>query len=123
VVLLAIWFAFPDDVRAKFNLTQILTLVFFGAVVGAVVWGLMRCRVDLDASGMTVVNGYTSRRFEWAQVVAISLAPGSPWAVIDLSDGTTVSALGIQGSDGALALRQVAEVREFIHRYGNGVNG
>ena len=28
------------------------------------------------------------------------LPPGAPWATLDLADGTTVSAMGIQGSDG-----------------------
>ena len=41
---------------------------------------------------------------------AVTLRPGSPWAVLDLSDGTSVSAVGIQGSDGARARRQVAEL-------------
>ena len=54
-----------------------------------------------------MVNGYRSRRFEWNEVVAVTLRPGSPWAVLDLADGTTVPAMGIQGSDGARATAQV----------------
>ena len=28
------------------------------------------------------------------------LPPGAPWATLDLADGTTISAMAIQGSDG-----------------------
>ncbi|MDX6359370.1 MAG: hypothetical protein QOH37_2424, partial [Nocardioidaceae bacterium] len=35
---------------------------------------------------------------------------GAPWAAMDLSDGTTIPVMGIQGSDGD---RAVAAVREF----------
>ena len=38
-----------------------------------------------------------------------TLPPGAPWATLDLSDGTTVSAMGIQGSDGARARRAVRD--------------
>jgi hypothetical protein len=36
--------------------------------------------------------------------------------VLDLSDGTTVAAMGIQGSDGPRAARQVREVRTLVER-------
>jgi hypothetical protein len=64
--------------------------------------------------GVTIVNGYRKRSFEWNQLVAITLRPGGPWAVIDLSDGTTVSAMGIQGSDGRRALAQVRDLRSIV---------
>ncbi len=75
---------------------------------------LARCRVDADEGGLTVVNGYRSHRLDWNQVVAVTLRPGNPWAVLDLSDGTTRSALGIQGSDGARAQRQVRQLRALV---------
>ncbi len=31
------------------------------------------------------------------------LPPGAPWATLDLADGTTISAMAFQGSDGARA--------------------
>ena len=44
----------------------------------------------------------------------MTLRPGSPWAMLDLSDGTTVPAMGIQGSDGGRALRQVRQLRALV---------
>ena len=78
-------------------------LVVIGAGIGH---ALARCRVDADEQGITLVNGYRTHRLEWNQVVAVTLRPGNPWAVLDLTDGTTRSALGIQGSDGPRAQHQ-----------------
>ena len=68
------------------------------------------------AEGLTVVNGYKTRRFEWNEVLAVQLRSGSPWAMLDLSDGTSVAAMGIQGSDGPRAVQQVREVRALVAR-------
>ena len=70
--------------------------------------------MEARADGLTVVNGYRARRLEWSEVVAVSMKPGNPWAVLDLSDGTTAQALGIQASDGARARRQVLELRRMV---------
>ena len=40
--------------------------------------------------------------------------PARPWAVLDLADGTSQPAMGIQGSDGARARRAVAELRLLL---------
>jgi len=75
---------------------------------------MARCRVDADDDGLTVVNRYRTHRLEWGQVVAVTLRPGNPWAVLDLSDGTTCSAMGIQGSDGARAQAALRELRAVL---------
>jgi hypothetical protein len=75
---------------------------------------LARCRVDADDEGLTVVNGYRTHRLAWQQVISVTLRPGSPWAVLDLSDGTTRSAMGIQGSDGRLAVLQTRQLKALV---------
>jgi hypothetical protein len=47
-------------------------------------------------------------------VVQVTLRPGSPWAVLDVANGTSVAAMGIQGSDGARATAQVRRLRALI---------
>ncbi len=110
----AIWISFPDDIRDAFTISQRVTVLAMGA--GALVIGhaLSRCRVDADADGLLVVNGYRSHRLQWAQVLAVRMLPGNPWVSLDLADGTSLSALGIQGSDGARAQRQVRTLRALI---------
>ena len=113
----AIWIAFPASVRAEFTVFQRLTLLALGLMLGSGGYALARSRVVAHEDGLTVVNGYRTRRFEWAEVLAVTLRPGSPWAVLDLSDGTSVPAMGIQGSDGGRATRQVREVRALVAEY------
>ena len=73
-------------------------------------------QVDLGngTDGLTVVNGYRKRTYEWSQVIQASLRRGAPWGTLDLSDGTTVSVMGVQGSDGARARRAIREIRAAI---------
>jgi hypothetical protein len=116
LVVVVIWFAFPQDVRDQFTIFQRGTVVFFGLCAAAAGQGLARSRVVAREDSLTVVNGYRSRRYEWNEVVAVSLRAGSPWATLDLSDGTTVSAMAIQGSDGARAVTQVRQLRALVGR-------
>jgi hypothetical protein len=113
-VTAAIWFSFPDDVRAAFTPFQRITVLAMGAAVLVIGHALARCRIEAGEEGLRVVNGYRSHRLAWAQVVAVRMAPGNPWVVLDLADGTSLSALGIQGSDGARAERQVRTLRLLI---------
>jgi hypothetical protein len=114
VVTLVIWFAFPAETRAKFTAVQLATVLSLGLGAAACGYALSRSRVDARDDGLTVVNGYKSRHFEWSQVLAVNLRPGSPWVILDLSDGTTVAAMGIQGSDGLRATRQVKMLRALV---------
>jgi hypothetical protein len=114
VLVVAVWIAWGDDVRSRFTVFQRSTLVAMG-LLGFVVWyALMRSRVTADEHGVTIVNGYRRRVFEWSQVVGINLRRGAPWAGMDLSDGTSISMIGIQGSDGPRAVRAVRELRQLV---------
>ena len=117
VVAIVIWFAFPAETRAAFTGFQIATLLALG--LGAAVCGqaLARSRLVAREAGLTVVNGFKSRQFEWSEILAVTMRPGSPWALLDLSDGTSVAAMGIQGSDGLRATRQVKELRALVEEH------
>jgi hypothetical protein len=108
------WYAFPPETRAQFTVTERITLVVIGLLFAVSGYALARSRVVATEQGLTVVNGYRLRRFDWNQILGVTLRPGSPWAVLDLSDGTSAPAMGIQGSDGARANRQVRELRRLI---------
>jgi Bacterial PH domain len=114
VTVVAVWLTLPAAAQEGFTILQRITVAAMVLGVLAVGHALGRCRVDADEGGLTVVNGYRTHRLAWQQVVAVSLRPGSPWAVLDLSDGTTRAALGIQGSDGARAVRQARQLRALV---------
>lgn len=113
-MVVAVWFAFDADIRAKFTAFQLGTLVFLGLIAASVWFALMRSRVTAATEGLTVVNGYKRRDLEWSQVIAVNLRRGAPWAGIDLSDGTSISAVAIQASDGDRAMHAVRELRRIV---------
>lgn len=113
-VCVGVAIAFGPELRAEFTTFQRLTLLVLGGMLVAVWYALVRCRITATEEGLTVINGYRRLHYAWAQVVAIRLPQGAPWARLDLSDGTSAPVLGIQGSDGPRARAHVAEVRALI---------
>jgi hypothetical protein len=111
---LAIWLAFPASVRDQFTTFQRLTVVAFGIAAAAAGFALARSRVEARADGLLAVNGYRSHLYPWAEVSGVTLRAGGPWAILELADGSSAAAMGIQGSDGARAVAQVRELREIL---------
>ncbi|MEU6094937.1 PH domain-containing protein [Streptomyces sp. NPDC047079] len=77
-----------------------------------------RPKVVAEESGVTVVNIASRRRLDWAEILQVNLRPGDPWVFLDLSDGTSLPALGIQPGiarqraiQDARTLRALAEAR------------
>jgi len=110
----AVWIGIGDDARAEFTLFQRGTLVLMGVLLFGSWFGLVRSCVTARKGGLTVVNGYRTRTYEWSQVISVSLRRGGPWGTLDLSDGTTVSLIGVQGSDGQRARTAIREIRATI---------
>ncbi|MGW3953784.1 PH domain-containing protein [Streptomyces sp. NPDC004752] len=95
-----------------------LSFVLTGALIFWVLALLARVKVVADESGVTVVNIASRRRLDWAEILRVNLRPGDPWVFLDLSDGTSLPALGIQPGIAkqraiadARALRALAEAR------------
>jgi len=118
-VCAAAWFGFDDSVRARFNILQRITILVMGAGFVACGWALGRARVTAEMEALVVVNGFRTRQLDWEQVIAIHLPDSAPWATLDLADGTTISAMAFQGSDGRRARDGVRQVRALIDREGS----
>ena len=116
VLCLFAWFGFDQETRDRFSIFQRGTIVLLGLMAFACGHALARSRVVARADSLLVVNGYRYRRFEWAEVIAVQLPPGAPWALLDLADGTTVPAMAIQSSDGDRARRAARELRALVDR-------
>lgn len=119
-VTAAIWFAFPQSVRDEFTMFQRLTVLVFGLAYAAAGHALGRSRIDVRSDGLHVVNGYRSHTFGWGEVRGVTLRVGSPWAILELADGTTSAAMGIQGSDGQRAVAQVKRLRTLLAGHSDG---
>ncbi|QGV81673.1 PH domain-containing protein [Streptomyces ficellus] len=95
-----------------------VSFVFTAALFFGVLALLSRPKVVADDEGVTVVNLTRTRRLAWAEILQVNLREGDPWVFLDLSDGTSMPALGIQPGIGkqqairdARALRALAETR------------
>lgn len=113
------WFSLKADVKAKFSGSEKGTLFFFALLVVVLVHALTRSRVEVRDDGLTVVNGYRRRDLDWAQVVAVHMPSGAPWVTLDLADGSTCAAMGIQASDGARARTAVRQLRALVASHGS----
>ncbi|MET9735017.1 PH domain-containing protein [Streptomyces sp. NPDC006458] len=73
-----------------------VSFVFTAALLSGAVLMLARPRVVADESGVTVVNFASTRRLDWREIVQVNLRVGDPWVFLNLSDGTSLPAIGIQ---------------------------
>lgn len=105
-------------IASPFTLADRVGLVLIGLAIAGLLYQLGRCRVSADDAGVTLVNPFRTRRLAWAEVLGVTMADGEPWPTLDLADGSTVSAMGIQRSDGPRARRALAELRALVHERG-----
>lgn len=110
------WVSLPADIQAVFTAFQRFTMLLLSFAAFSAWYALVRSRVVAERDRLIVVNGFKRREFTWAEVVAANLGRGAPWASLDLADGTTVPAMGIQGSDGARARAAIRELRALVRQ-------
>ncbi|MET9658295.1 PH domain-containing protein [Streptomyces sp. NPDC006510] len=101
--------------RASFIFTALL---FFGVLAL-----LSRPKVVANEDGVTVVNLTRTRRLSWAEILRVNLRVGDPWVFLDLSDGTSMPALGIQpGIAKQQAIRDARALRALAENHGTGTD-
>lgn len=105
-------------VAPQFKLFDRILIIVFGLCVAWVLHMLARCHVAADESGLTVVNAFRTRRLEWPEVLDVTMSVGEPWPTLDLADGTSLGAMGINGTEKALAARQLGELQALVHQRG-----
>ncbi|WP_171055580.1 MULTISPECIES: PH domain-containing protein [unclassified Nonomuraea] len=111
-VVMAIFIAEP------FKLPDRVAIVAFGCAVAYVLHLLGRVRVVADEEGVTIVNAVRTHRYSWPEILDVTLLVGDPWPRIDVSDGRTIGAMGIQGSEKARARQATAELEALIRERG-----
>ncbi|MDJ0465802.1 PH domain-containing protein [Streptomyces sp. H27-C3] len=100
-----------------------VSFIFTALLLFGVMLLLSRPKVEADEAGVTVVNLTTRRRLEWAEIVKVNLRPGDAWVFLDLSDGTSLPALGIQpGIAKEQAIRDARALRALAESRGSGTH-
>ncbi|MGW7575552.1 PH domain-containing protein [Streptomyces sp. NPDC054765] len=96
-----------------------LSFVITGLLVLGVLLLLSRPRVVARQEGITVINLTTRRELAWAQVVRVNLREGDAWVHLDLADGTSLPAMGIQpGIAKEQAIRDARALRDLTEKHG-----
>ncbi|QNP62271.1 PH domain-containing protein [Streptomyces genisteinicus] len=100
-----------------------LSFVFVALLFFGVLALLSRPKVVADEDGVTIVNLTRTRRLAWAEILRVNLRPGDPWVFLDLSDGTSMPALGIQpGIARAQAIAHARALRTLVDARGAGAD-
>ncbi|MFH8345332.1 PH domain-containing protein [Streptomyces sp. NPDC018045] len=96
-----------------------VSFVCTGLVILGVLLLLARPKVVARQDGVTVVNLTTKRELAWAQVLRVNLRQGDPWVHLDLADGTSLPAMGIQpGIARDQAIRDARTLRALAENHG-----
>ncbi|WP_431041192.1 PH domain-containing protein [Streptomyces sp. P1-3] len=104
---------------ARLGAAERLTFILTGALFFGVTLLFSRPRVVADRDGVTVVNLTTRRRLAWPEVLRVNLRSGDPWVFLDLADGTSLPAMGIQpGIAKQRAIRDAKALRALAEEYG-----
>jgi hypothetical protein len=117
LVLTGVAFLLPGEGEHGWGIGSRLAVVAFAL---GCVWFLHRLasvRVETDEQGATVVNILTRRRLEWSEVVGVRLSRDDAWMMLDVSDGSSLAAMGVQRSEGE---RATAQAREFARMVAEG---
>ena len=104
--------ALGADVRSKFSVIQVVTLVIFLIVMVTFMFALGYSSIRVEPAGLWFRNGLRTHVLPWSDVGEIRFSAGSPWPHVVLrgvsaeGDHDTVMLMGIQGSDKAYAQAQ-----------------
>jgi hypothetical protein len=113
-VTVVIVLAMPPNV--VFTGVQLATLALILLAVLAAMHGIGRSYVRADDSGLVIRNGYRRHQLAWSEVRALVMKRGAPWPSVILKgpDERHIILFAIQGSDGGVASRAVAELAKHL---------
>lgn len=103
--------------KSAFTPADRVGMVGLAVLLSLLMFGLARSSVRATGEGVDVVNVVYRRHLSYAEIVHVRLTPNDPWAVFDLDDGSTMSALGIATSDGERAHEAVAQLIALVTHY------
>lgn len=109
--------ALPATGPGSWALGSRLALAAVGLAIAYFLHRLASVRVLADENGATIVNIVHSHRLDWPQIVGVRLSADDPWLVLDLSNGETVLAMGVQRSEGELAQRQASQFARLVNEH------
>ncbi|USQ74957.1 PH domain-containing protein [Ornithinimicrobium cryptoxanthini] len=92
-------------------------LFLFGLLAAAGLWRFGMVRALASADGLLVVNLVHARQLEWAEILRVSFADGTPWVLLELADTEELAVMGIQRADGAFARAEAARLAALVQHH------
>ncbi|MFR9731847.1 PH domain-containing protein [Saccharopolyspora sp. MS10] len=96
-----------------FRLSDQLAMAGLGVLLACGALLLARPRLRADLGGLEVRNVFSTRRYSWDEVSAISFPDGASWARLELPHDEYISVLAVQSADGERAVRAMRDLREL----------
>lgn len=115
IVLTVVAVILPDDGARPWNLPSRIGVVAVGIPIALFLHRHANVRIIARDDGLEVINLFNRHRLQWGEVLAVRLRQGDPWPFLDLSNGETIAAMGIQGSDGDSAPVAARQLAALVH--------
>lgn len=104
-----------SDTGVVFQLADQIAMFGIGVILGIGSLLFARPRVRADTQRVEVRNTFTTRTFEWSEVLAVSFPDGASWARLELPDDEYYPILAVQAIDRYGAVDAVRMLRR-LHR-------
>lgn len=115
--LVAIFAPVPLEATPALHLVNRIGIALVGVAGAAFLLRYAVLRAVPSPSGLRVVNLFSSRELEWAQIVQVGFSGGAPWAVLELDDTEELSVMAIQRADGDLARSEASRLAALIEHH------
>lgn len=86
-------------------------------LLAAGLWRFGMVRAVPTPTGLTVTNLVITREVEWAEIVRVTFAGGTPWAVLELSDTEELAVMGVQRADGAHGRAEASRLAALVEHH------
>lgn len=116
VAILTVIAAITEPGGSSFAYVWRVSLPVISLIVIAVLLLVSRPKLVIRPQGLQVVNILHAREVIWSEVVAVRFARDAPWASLDLADGSKLTMMAVQNSDGIRAREMATEIADLSSR-------
>jgi hypothetical protein len=123
IVLTAVALMLPEHGSATVTLIDRFGVLAVGLLVLWLLSRFARVRADPREDGLAVRNLLLGRDVHWGEVTRVRFGGGTPWVLLDLSDGETLAVMAVQRADGRHGeqeARRLATLVALHQRTGSG---
>ncbi len=112
VITIVVGIELPSDI--VFTPSELGTLALLIIAVFAGLYGVARSYVEVNETGLEILNGYRRHHLDWSEIKGIAMNTGAPWPTVVTKDDERVILFAIQGTDGPAAREALSYIRSRI---------